>query len=147
MATLDRLAPPPTSVLPRGGATWSPRRAIAAAVILAAAIAALQVFQLSGFANTGETMQRLERERVDTAARVSSLEAEVAALSSLDRTERAARERLGMVPAKQIIHLQVGVPAPEGPLLPAFQSKAVPAADQAEQQSFWRRLLEAIPLF
>src|SRR5262245_26088339 len=110
MATLDRLAPGLSAPsVPLAPASWSPRRAIAVAVTLAAAIAVLQVFQSSGIANTGQQMHRLEAERADTSARVKNLEAEVAALSSLDRIDRAARERLGMMPARTITYIDVGV--------------------------------------
>ena len=48
-------------------------------------------------------------------AEMHQLEAEVAALASLDRTERAARERLGMVPARNIQYISVSVEAPADP--------------------------------
>src|SRR5213593_4635459 len=106
MATLDRLAPPPTSSFPARTA-WSPRRAIAAVLTVAAAIAVLQVIQSSGFANTGQAIQRLEAQRLESSAQVHELEAEVAALQSLDRIERNGRDRLGMVPARNITYVDV----------------------------------------
>lgn len=142
MATLDRLAPPPAAVLPREG-PWTPRRAIAAAIIIAVAIALLQVFQSGVFANTGANIQKLEVERVDSLARIHDLEADISALASLDRTERAARERLGMVLPVNITYIQVGVPAPTGPLLPR------PMADDAtpvpDGRAWWERFLRALP--
>src|SRR5436853_2795757 len=117
MATLDRLAPPPSSSL-SAGKTWSPRRAIAAVLTVAAAIAVLQVFQTSSFANTGQAMQNLEAQKVDTTAQIHQLESEIAALSPLDRIERNARDRLGIVPARDISYIQVAIPAPGHPLLP-----------------------------
>ncbi len=143
MATLDRLAPPP-SVLPREGPAWRPRRAIAAALALATAIALLQVVQSSGQANTGQKLQRLERERVELAAENRELEAEVAALSSLDRVERAARERLGMVQARKVDYVSVAVEAPSGPLLPRPLIEAAPVDRPAEP--WWRSLFKALPL-
>src|SRR5262245_39497145 len=116
MATLDRLAVPPST--PAAASAWKPRRAIAAAFVAATAIALLQVLQSRSFPNTGQKMQRLEADRADLTAQVRTLEAEVAALSSLDRTERAARERLGMVPARRSDFVSVTVEAPSGPLLP-----------------------------
>jgi cell division protein FtsB len=143
MATLDRLAPPSAPALPRGGQAWTPRRAIAAAVTIAVAIALVQVFQSGTFANTGANMQKLERERIDSQARIHELEAEISALSSLDRTERAARERLGMVPAINITYLDVSVAAPSGPLLPR------PVVDESEpvrdDRAWWERLLQIFP--
>jgi hypothetical protein len=89
-------------------------------------------------------MQKLEEERVQTLARIHDLEAETAALASLDRTERAARERLGMVPATKIDYVEVGVPAPSVPLLPR------PLADLEERvednRAWWEKLLQALPL-
>jgi len=143
MATLDRLAPPP-SVLRREGLAWRPRRAIAAALALATAIALLQVVQSSGQANVGQRLQRLEQDRAALTAQNHELEAEVAALSSLDRVERAARERLGMVPAGRVEHLSVAVEAPAGPLLPRPLVQAAPAAPAPEP--WWRSLLKALPL-
>jgi cell division protein FtsL len=143
MATLDRLAPPPTSSFPARTA-WSPRRAIAAVLTVAAAIALLQVFQSSSFANTGQSIQKLEAQRLDSSARVHQLEAEVAALSSLDRIERNARDRLGMVPARNITYVQVAVPAPDDPLLP--RPVLSPAPVPAARPSLWHRLLRLLPL-
>src|SRR5262245_53353468 len=145
MATLDRLAPPHSaSPLPQVRASWSPRRAIAVAVTLATAIAVFQVFQSSGIANTGEHMHQLETERADSSARVKNLEAEVAALSSLDRIDRAARDRLGMVPARNISYVNVAVPAPSGPLLPRpVAAKPTPEVSRP----FWERVLKAMPVF
>ena len=143
MATLDRLAPPP-SVLRREGPAWRPRRAIAAALALATAIALLQVVQSSGQANVGQKLQRLEQERTQLAAQNRELEAEVAALSSLDRVERAAKERLGMVPARKVEYLSVTVEAPSDPLLPRpiIRPAAAPAPGD---EPWWRSLIKALP--
>jgi hypothetical protein len=141
MATLDRLAPP-VAALPREG-TWTPRRAIAAAVITVVAIALLQVFQSGTFANTGANMQRLEEERVQTLARIHDLEAETAALASLDRTERAARERLGMVPATKFEYVRVDVAAPSVPLLPRPLTQLEERIE--DNRAWWEKLLQALP--
>jgi cell division protein FtsB len=145
MATFDRLAPPPSvAALPRERQAWTPRRAIAAALVVAVAIALLQVFQSGTFANTGANMRKLEAERVDTLAQIHDLETDVSALASLDRTERAARERLGMVPANNIMYVQVDVPAPAGPLLPRpLVDVPAPARDT---RAWWEKLLQALPL-
>ncbi len=140
MATLDRLVPP--VALPLEGPTWRPRRAIAVAIIAAAAIALLLVSQSSNVANTGETLRRLEREQTERQARVHSLEAEVAALASLDRVERQARERLGMIAARNIVYLEVAVEAPAGALLPRPVSEdAAPRASSERGTSWLDRLL------
>ncbi len=145
MATFDRLAPPPAAaVLRHGGHAWKPRRAIAAAIVIAVAIALLQVFQSGTFANTGATMQKLEVERVDTLARIHDLEADISALASLDRTERAARERLGMVAPITTTYIEVSVPAPEGLLLPRPLTQAQPGG--GDPRAWWEKLLRALPL-
>jgi hypothetical protein len=89
-------------------------------------------------------MQRLETERVDTLARIHDLEADIAALASLDRTERAARDRLGMVPATSITYIEVGVPAPAGPLLPRPLTETPdPIRDT---RAWWEKLLQVLPI-
>lgn len=143
MATLDRLAPP-SSVLPQAPA-WTPRRAIFLAVTAAAIIALLQVLQSSSVASTGETLLRLEQEKASRTAQIHQLEADVAALSSLDRVDRAARERLGMTPARRIEYVSVMTAAPSGPLLPRPVLGAEPAA-QPDGASWWQSLLKALPL-
>lgn len=142
MATLDRLAPPTSTPI---ASAWKPRRAIAVAFVAATVIALLQVLQSSSFANTGQKMQRLEAERADRTAQVHQLESEVAALSSLDRTERAARDRLGMVPARRTDFVVVNVEAPSGPLLP--RPILNPAEDvPVKTDHWWQSLFKALPL-
>ncbi|HWC30946.1 MAG TPA: septum formation initiator family protein [Dehalococcoidia bacterium] len=143
MATLDRLGPAPAvSGLP--ASTWRPRRAIAVALIAAAAIALLQVVQSSSFAHTGQQMRRLETERATLKAEVYDLEAEVAALSSLERTERAAKERLGMIQARTINYMAVEVEAPSGPLLP--RPLVTPPTAPPPEEPWWESALRALPI-
>ena len=142
MATLDRLAPPPAAL---GSSTWSPRRAIIVTLTLAVIIALLQVLQSSSFAHTGHQLQLLEAQKTQMTAEMHLLQTEVAALASLDRTERAARERLGMVPARNIQYISVSVEAPADPLLPR------PLLNNAKQvqtpsEPWWRSLYKALPL-
>ena len=142
MATLDRLSPPPVAL---GSSTWSPRRAIIVTLTLAVIIALLQVLQSSSFAHTGHQLQLLEAQKTQMTAEMHQLETEVAALASLDRTERAARERLGMVPARNIQYISVSVEAPADPLLPR------PLLNNAKQvqtpsEPWWRSLYKALPL-
>lgn len=91
-------------------------------------------------------MQRLEFERENLRARIYMLEAEVAALSSLDRTERAARDRLGMVPARNIVYVQVAEPVPEAPLLPRPIVEPAPEFVPESTLAFWEKLLRSVPL-
>ena len=142
MATLDRLAPPPAAqeLVP----AWNPRRAIVVALLIVTTIALLQVVQSSSFAHTGRSMQQLETERNTLTAQLHELEAEVAALSSLDRTERAARERLGMVPAGQITYVAVGVESPSGALLPRPLVSLSPTVEGDDP--WWQALIQSLPL-
>jgi hypothetical protein len=142
VATLDRLAPP--QVATPAASAWMPRRAIATALFLAVAIALLQVAQSSGFAHTGQKLQRMDQQKADLTAEIHSLEADVAALSSLDRTERAARDRLGMVPALSTDYISVTVPAPENVLLPRPIISTEPP-DESDPDAWWRPLVDAIP--
>jgi hypothetical protein len=79
-------------------------------------------------------------------ARVGELEREVASLQSLDRIEREARERLGLVPPQERATVQVNV-AP----LPADQRFATGLSSteelEADEQgsSWWRDLLNLLP--
>jgi cell division protein FtsL len=141
MATLDRLGPAPATAQPP--ATWRPRRAIAVAFATAAAIALLQVLQSSNFANTGQQLQRLEAERAALKAEVFDLQAEVAGLASLERTERVAREELGMIRARNVSYLSVGVESPEGALLP--RPLVEPVVSEPEAEPWWVSLYKALP--
>jgi hypothetical protein len=107
------------------------------------AIALLQVLQSSNFTDAGQKLQRMEARRSDLSAQVRQLEAEVAALSSLDRTERAARERLGMVSARRTDYVVVTVEAPSDPLLP--RPILNPVAREPARVSWWRSLLSDLP--
>ncbi len=141
MATLDRLAPPAPAPV---ATIWSPRRAIAIVLTVATTIALLQVAQSSSFAHTGQKLQQLEAQRTDLNAQIHQLEADVAALSSLDRTERAARDRLGMVPAlNRLDYITVDVQSPSGPLLP--RPILEPAPLQTDTEPWWQSLLRVLP--
>jgi cell division protein FtsL len=109
-----------------------------------AIIALLQVVMSSSFTHTGAKLQTLEAQRGDLQAQIHDLEAEVAALASLDRTERIARERLGMIPARSQGYLAVEVEAPSGPLLPR-PLLDIEAPGQSDPSPWWRALLDALP--
>jgi cell division protein FtsL len=116
------------------------------AFIAAALVGLWQVIQISDATTTGFNISRLERERLDWQASVRELEAEVAALTSLERVEREARERLGMVPAPQELHLEVNVPAPRQQLIPRrfLDEEALPAEPAG---SWWEPLLRLLPFY
>jgi len=88
-------------------------------------------------------MQHLETQRDDLSAQVRQLEADVATLSSLDRTERAARDRLGMIPARKTDFVVVNVQAPSDPLLPRPILNSVDHAP-IKTDHWWQSLYKAI---
>jgi cell division protein FtsB len=143
MATLDRLGPPATASPPV--AAWAPRRAIAVALAIAAAIALLQVVLSSTFTHTGQQLRDLEVRRATLQAQIHEAEAEVAALASLERTEREARDRLGMVPARTTQYVSVSTEAPAGALLPRLMGPATEEGAQ-NKEPWWRALLQVLPL-
>jgi len=142
MATLDRLGPATAST---PAAAWTPRRAIAVALTVAAAIALLQVVLSSTFTHTGQQLRLLEQRRADLQAQVREMEAEVAALASLERTERVARDRLGMVPARQEHYISVSVEAPSGALLPRPIVTTTGGNAEPQNEPWWRAFFKALP--
>jgi hypothetical protein len=144
VATLDRLGPPATASAPAAQA-WKPRRAIAVALTVAAAIALLQVILSSTFTYTGQKLHDLELQRAELQAAIYETEADIAALASLERTERVARERLGMVPARVSQYVAVSVESPAGALLPRPITSG--RSDDAQAaEPWWRVLMQALPL-
>ena len=145
MATLDRLGPPATASAP-GAQTWKPRRAIAVALTVAAAIALLQVILSSTFTYTGQKLHDLELRKAELRAAIYQTEADIAALASLERTERVAKERLGMVPARVSQYVSVTVESPAGALLPRPISGNALSEEARTDGPWWRALLQALPL-
>lgn len=144
MSTLDRLISRP---LPRPFPhITGVRPALLGAFLVVASLGLLQVAQTSSATTTGYNLQRLENERSATQAEVHQLEAEVAVLTSIDRIEREARGRLGMVPAGNTMTLEVLKQPPEQKLVPLrflFESKA----PEASTSSWWQKLLNLLPFF
>jgi hypothetical protein len=117
------------------------------ALTVAAAIALLQVVLSSTFTHTGQQLRDLELRRSELQAQIYQTEADIAALASLDRTERIARDRLGMVPARVNKYVSVAVEAPMGALLPRpIVQVSQPETAASEEQPWWRALLKALPL-
>lgn len=144
MATLDRLGPP-ASPSAEAAPAWTPRRAIAVALTVAAAIALLQVVMSSTFTYTGQRLQVLEGQRAELQAEIYQAEADVAALASLERTERVARDRLGMVAATPQAYVSVDVESPSGALLPRpLLNIEQQTGDQ--ERVWWQDLIAALPL-
>ena len=121
------------------------------AMLIAAGLAVvgaglLQVVQTSNVTSTGYHIQGLQEERLEWDARVHQLEAEVASLASLERVEREARERLGLVPAEGRLYLEVNAPVPAQQLLPTRFAPAQPP-EQSSNGSWWQDLLDLLLFF
>ncbi len=94
---------------------------------------------------TSSDVQQLERASNDWQARVQELQADIAFLGSLDRIEKEARERLGMVPPTETVYVTVDAPEPEAQLVP---SRFLPAKKEQprQEESWWESLLHKLPL-
>ena len=121
------------------------------AVVAIVVVALLQLVQTSDAATSNFAIQKIEQERLELRTRTSQLEAEIAALSSLSRIEREARERLGLEPATAQQSLQVNVPWPgaDQQLLPTrFAPDEEPeVVEQSDGSGWWRDLLELLPFY
>jgi cell division protein FtsL len=125
---------------------WSLRRILALGLGIVVFLGFLQVMQTSDATSTGYAIHRLEQERLDWSARVHRLEAEVATMTALERVEREARGRLGMVPAGKALYLEVDVPPPRQQLVP--QRFATSEASASEPgASWWQALLKLLPFY
>lgn len=125
---------------------WNLRRVLAFAVGAVALLALLQVIQTSDATSTGYSIRRLEQERQDWSANVHRLEAEVATLASLERVEREAKDRLGLVPAEKVIYLEAAVAPPHQQLVPRrFYASDSSAGETGT--SWWQALLKLLPFY
>jgi hypothetical protein len=111
-----------------------------------AAIALLQVILSSTFTYTGQKLHDLELQRAELQAAIYETEADIAALASLERTERVARDRLGMVPARVSQYVAVSVESPGGALLPRPIGTGSGSDSSQAAEPWWRVLLQALPL-
>jgi cell division protein FtsL len=109
-------------------------------------LAGLLPLMLSSRATSTSTdIRQLERVRNDWQARSQELQAEIAFLGSLDRIEKEARERLGMVPPSETIYVAVDEPAPEKQLVPL---RFLPADKEQPRHddSWWESILDMLPI-
>jgi hypothetical protein len=116
------------------------------ALTVAAAIALLQVVLSSTFTYTGQKLHDLELERAELQAAIYQTEADIAALASLERTERVAKDRLGMVPARASQYVSVSVESPAGALLPRPIAHDLLTGQARTDEPWWRALLQSLPL-
>jgi len=121
-----------------------PGAIVAAALVLGAA-SLIPLSSLVGATTAQGEVKRLQRERTQWEARVQELEAQVAHLASLQRIEKEAKERLGMVSPEEVIYLTVDEPAPAAPELPPALR---PSSDEGKGsgEPWWERLLRWLPI-
>ena len=109
-----------------------PGLGVVSAAGLVTAAALLPVVQNSTATTAGFETRRLEQRKADLQAAIYQAQTEVAQLGSLDRIDREARGRLGMVPAERAVVIQVKEPAPTGGHVPArFLQGAAPEPEPA----------------
>ncbi len=116
------------------------------AVVAIGLAGALSLLPSSQATSTSFQIRQLEMARDDWRARLHELEAETASLASLERIDRDARERLGMVPPTETTYITVDLPAPEKQILPARFLPATEGERKEEQKSWWESLLDFLPL-
>jgi cell division protein FtsB len=138
---------PSTAVAPHR--LGSLRRVLLLAFAALALLGLLQVNQAGDATRAGYAIRSLEREREGWSTQVRKLEAEVAALTALERVEREARYRLGLVPADERIYLEVSVPPPEQQLVPRryLEPEDKGLLDVDSGSSWWRGLLGLLPFY
>src|SRR4051812_5322139 len=77
------------------------------ALLILAAVGLLQVLQTSRAATAGYELNTLENQRQALSAQVRLLEGDIAQEARIEQVRYAAIGRLGMVPPKQTLHIQV----------------------------------------
>ena len=119
---------------------------LAAAGLMIVAIAVLQLYQASRATTASFNMQQLEQQKLQLDTSVRQLEAEVAALSSLQRIEQEAG-RLGLQPAQARSSAQVNVAPPaQGVGLPTRYGPNTEEAEVGGQDApWWHKLRKLIP--
>ena len=105
----------------------------------------LPLIQSSQVTSTSSDVRQLERARNDWQARNQELQADIASLGSLDRIEKEARGRLGMVSPSETVYVLVDEPAPETQPVPLrfLPTKMEPPR---QEDSWWESILGNLPL-
>ena len=118
---------------------------LAAGFVAAAAL--LPVAQSSNATATGHQIRLLEAQRADLQARIYTTQAEVATLGATDRVERAARERLGMVPADRWLYVTVNQPAPVAGVPARYLNNEEEQDEQATAtRPWWKAIVAKLPV-
>lgn len=121
-----------------------PGLGIVAATLVAAA-ALLPVAQSSSATSAGHQIRDLEVRRADLTASIYASQSEVATLGSIDRIEREARGRLGMVPAERWMYVSAPAPPPVA-VMPAryLNTSEVPLPQVTDSPTWWRAALTQV---
>ena len=149
MSTRAHAQPAPTAhehAAPRSEGRQSSLPSLVTICLVVIGLAGLLPLMLSSQAtSTSTNIRQLERVRDDWEARTQELEAEIAFLGSLDRIEKEARERLGMVPPTETIYVVVEQPVPEKQLVPL---RFLPTDKEKPQHedSWWESTLDMLPI-
>jgi len=115
------------------------------AALIVGLTALLPLVQSSGAASTASRVRELEQQRSDWQARLHEQEVKVAGLGSLQRIERDARQRLKLVPPKDIRYISVDAPPPASNRLPErFFSDQPPPPDPGK--NLWQAITSWIPI-
>lgn len=112
-----------------------------AAAGLVAAAALLPVVQSSNATSAGYETRQLERRKADLQASLYNAQSEIAEQGSLQRIDREARERLGMVPSARTVVLTIDDRPPAPWQVPSrfLVPEATPAPEA--RPAGWRGLL------
>ncbi|MFQ5878613.1 MAG: hypothetical protein ACE5IZ_00335 [Dehalococcoidia bacterium] len=118
---------------------------LALALVLVGLAGLLPLRLSTNATTTSLSIRRLEQIEADWRLRNLQLEQDIVALGSLDRIEREARQRLGLVPASRTLQIAVAATSSPAPHLPSRFLPPEPARPQSPQP-WWRNLLDLLPL-
>lgn len=144
MSALDRLIP--GSVARPLSQPLNLRPLLIGVVCVIGMAGLFQVMQTGDATTTGYSVRGLEQQRLTLQAQVHDLEAEVAALTSIERVEREARGRMGMTPPEQVMMLEVEAKPPTHQLVPERYLTEV--EEPTPDGGSWREaLLRLLPFY
>lgn len=144
MSALDRLIPGP--VARPLSQPLNLRPVLIGALCVIGVVGLFQVMQTGDATTTGYSLRSLDQERLALQAEVHGLEAEVAALTSIERIEREARGRLGMAPPEHVLSLEVQMDPPTHQLVPERYLTEV--EEPTPDGGSWREaLLRLLPFY
>lgn len=117
------------------------------ALALVAFAILLPVVQSSDEAAQGYRIRALEQQKSDLDAQIYAGQAKIAQLGALARIDNEARNRLGMVPASDVVAVTVDVPQTSDQVTTTDPRAAAEPAPPPARTSPWVRFLRLIPHF